>query len=124
MKFRVLASCCLAALLPQLALAANPPMPTGAWQAIYDFCNKLDPKEQEDFNKEAKNLFAGLTPQQIATLRENGDYKRGYQVLVAVMSQLTHTDAVKACQNLAHEHTSRHGWVKREDKDDKDQRRR
>lgn len=123
MKFRVLASCCLAALLPQLALAGYPPMPTGAWQGIYDFCSKLDPKEREDFDKQAKSLFTGLSQQQIATLRENGDYKRGYQVLVAVMSQLTHNDAVKACQNLADEHTSRHGWVKgREDKEEKKQR--
>jgi len=123
MKIRVLASCCLAALLPQLASAAYPPMPSGAWQGIYDFCGKLDPKEREDFNREAKSLFTGLSPQQITALRENGDYKRAYQVLVAVMSQLTHDDALKACQNLAGEHSSRDGWVKRSHKDDKEQRR-
>jgi hypothetical protein len=97
----------IAALLPQLALAAPPPARAGAWQAIFDFCTRVDPKERRDFDEQADALFNGLTRQQIETIRETEDYKGGYEVLTAVLSTISADDGVKACHSISGDHRPR-----------------
>jgi hypothetical protein len=104
---RAVICCFIAALLPQLALAAPPPVRAGAWQAIFDFCTKVDPKEHRDFDEQADALFSGLTRHQIETIRESEDYKGGYEVLTAVLSTLSTDDAAKACQSISGDHRPR-----------------
>jgi hypothetical protein len=93
--------------LPQLALAALPPGEAGAMQAVFDFCSKVDPKERQDFDKQADSLFKGLTPRQIAAIRRSADYTRAYHMLAAVLPDLR-DDAVAACQAISGGHEPRH----------------
>jgi len=86
---------------PHFALAATPPGETGAFQAIYDFCGKVDGAQDARFDAEAKSLYAGLTPKQIEALRKGSEYKRGYKLLSSILPKLTAGDAMGGCKALA-----------------------
>jgi hypothetical protein len=101
MRFRAVICCCTAVLLPQLALAARPPGEVGALQAVYDFCTNVDPTERKDFDKEADALFRGLSPAQVAALRQTAEYRRGYRTLAGVLPDLRGNDAVLACRAIS-----------------------
>jgi hypothetical protein len=97
--------------VPQLALAANPPGEVGAFQAVFEFCTKVDPAERQAYDKQAASLFSGLTPRQIASVRQSPEYKRGYHMLAGVLPELKGNDAVLACQAISGipKHEARHG---------------
>jgi len=99
--------------LPQLALATNPPGEVGALQAVYDFCVKVDPSESKDYEKRADALVTGLSPTQIAALRQSAEYRRGYHMLAGILPEIKGHDAVLACQavSAAPKHEVRHGPV-------------
>jgi hypothetical protein len=104
MRFRVgllwLALTCL----PQLALAALPPGEVGALQAVYDFCAKADPSESKDFERHADMLIKGLTPAELAALRQTSEYRRGYHMLAGLLPELKGNDAVVACHAISGGH--------------------
>jgi hypothetical protein len=91
---------CTVAALPQLALAANPPGELGALQAVFDFCSKVDPAQQAAFDLGAKAEYHGLTPSQIAAIRNGSEYKRGYNLLSSSLPTLTASDAMSGCAAL------------------------
>jgi hypothetical protein len=105
-----------AAALPQLALAAQPPGQVGAFQAIDDFCSKVDPAQHSAFSKEGNSLYAGLTQEQITALRASAEYQRGYKMLSAVLPELTNGDAYQGCQVISGSSraTPDEGWGKRD----------
>src|SRR5579862_5354697 len=102
--------------LPQIALAGQPPGQVGAFQAIYDFCSKVDSGQEHSFDKEAKSLYAGLTPSQAGALRASAEFERGYKVLAGVLPQLSAGDATQACQGISGASRTEpdEGWGKRE----------
>jgi hypothetical protein len=87
--------------LPHFALAATPPGELGAFQAIYDFCAKVDPQQRKDLSIRADALFRDLTKQQIASIRQSTEYQRGYKLLSSVLPKLTSDDALSGCVALA-----------------------
>lgn len=107
MRFQVATGWLVLAVLPQLALAANPPGEVGALQAVYDFCGKVDPAKLKDFERNADALLKGLTPAQIAALRNSTEYKRGYRMLEGILPELKKDDAVTACVEISGGHPQR-----------------
>jgi hypothetical protein len=99
--------------LPQLSLAANPPGEVGALQAVYDFCAKVDPSESKDFERSADSLVRGLSPAQVAALRQSAEYKRGYHMLAGILPEIKGNDAVLACQAISGVPKAKHGSEKR-----------
>lgn len=99
MRFRAVLGCFAMALLPQLALAARPPGELGALQAVFSFCAKADPAERANYDRQADSLFRGLTPQQIAAVRQTAEYKRGYRMLAGILPGAK--DPVLACQAIS-----------------------
>jgi hypothetical protein len=111
MRFRAVVGCFAIALLPQLALAARPPGELGALQAVFEFCTGVDPAERQDYDKQADSLFKGLTPREIASVRQSAEYKRGYQLLAGILPDIKGNDAVLACQAISGvpRHEAKHG---------------
>jgi len=107
MRFQLVTGWLVLAALPQLALAVNPPGEVGALQAVYDFCGKVDPAKLRDFESNADALLKGLTPAQIATLRNSTEYKRGYHMLEGILPELKKDDAVTACVAISGGHSQR-----------------
>src|SRR6202162_208472 len=99
MRFRAVLGCFAIALLPQLALAARPPGELGALQAVFSFCAQADPPERANYDRQADSLFRGLTPQQIAAVRQSAEYKRGYRMLAGILPGAK--DPVLACQAIS-----------------------
>lgn len=100
MRFPAVISCLALGVLPQLGLAADPPGEVGALQAVYDFCFKADPSQTKKFEKDADELYRGLSPARITALRQSSEYKRGYHVLASVLPEVKGEDAVVACAAL------------------------
>jgi len=100
MRVRHFVCWCTVAALPQLALAARPPGQLGALQAVFDFCSKVDPAQQAAFHTEAKDEYRGLTPNQIAAIRNGSEYKRGYNLLSSSLPNLKADDAKSGCVAL------------------------
>jgi hypothetical protein len=111
MRFRAVIGCFAIALLPQLALAASPPGEVGALQAVFEFCTRVDPAERQDYHQQADSLFKGLTPRQIASVRQSPEYQRGYHLLAGILPEIKGKDAVLACQAISGvpKHEARHG---------------
>jgi hypothetical protein len=101
MRFPAVISCLVLGLLPQLGLAADPPGEVGALQAIYDFCTRADPSQIKDFERRADSLVRGLSPAQVAALRQGPAYKRGYDTLASVLPEVKGEDAVVACRTIS-----------------------
>jgi hypothetical protein len=117
MRFQAVIGCLAIGLLPQLGLAAEPPGEVGALQAVYDFCAKVDPSEAKNFEKRADSLVRGLSPAQVAHLRQGAEYKRGYHMLASVLPELKGNDAVVACQAISGDR-AKHGLELREHEDE------
>jgi hypothetical protein len=101
MKVRHFVIWCAVAALPQLALAAKPHAgELGALQAVFDFCSKVDPVLQAAFQMEARAEHQGLTPNQIAAIRNGSEYKRGYKLLSSALPNLSADDAKSGCVAL------------------------
>ena len=100
MKVRHVVCSSALVVLPHFALAATPPGETGAFQAIYDFCGKVDPQQRKDFDIQADALFGDLTKPQIASIRQSTEYQRGYKLLSSVLPKLTSEDAISGCAAL------------------------
>jgi hypothetical protein len=106
---------CLSALvaLPHFAVAATPPGEMGAFQAIYDFCAKVDPRQRKDFDIQADALFRDMTKPQIASTRKSTEYQRGYKLLSSVLPKLTSDDAMSGCAALVPTKSAKPGLEKR-----------
>ena len=106
---------CMSALvaLPHFALAATPPGELGAFQAIYDFCAKVDPQQRKDLGIRADALFRDLTKPQIASIRQSTEYQRGYKLLSSVLPKLTADDAMSGCVALVPTKPAKLGLQKR-----------
>src|SRR5882724_1779627 len=113
MRFiRMLRAGCLvaAALLPQLVFAANPPDPRtlGAVQAVYDFCGKVGDNRDRDRDKvrdrghgsdeHGRQIFRGMSEREVESARKSGDYQRAYNQITAVLLELDHDAAARACK--------------------------
>jgi hypothetical protein len=99
--------------LPQFALAARPPGEVGALQAVFAFCAKVDSTERAAYDRQADSLFKGLTPRQIASLRQSTEYKRGYQTLAGILPEIKGNEAVVACQAISDVPKAKHGPTQR-----------
>jgi hypothetical protein len=113
MRFHAVIGCFAVAFLPQLALAARPPGEVGALQAVFAFCAKVDSTERTAYDRQADSLFKGLTPREIASLRQSTEYKRGYQTLAGILPEIKDNEAVVACQAISDVPKAKHGPTQR-----------
>jgi hypothetical protein len=72
----------------------------GAEQAVFDFCSQVDRAQGPNFDKQAKQLVAGLSRDAIDSLLESTAYRQGYQTLKSVLREFAAADALTACQAI------------------------
>lgn len=72
----------------------------GGEQAVFDFCSRIDPAQDPNFDKQAKQLVAGLSRDAIDSLRESAVYRHGYETLKSVLKEFAAADALTACQAI------------------------
>jgi hypothetical protein len=72
----------------------------GAEQAVFDFCSKVLPARDVNFDKQAKQLVAGLSRDAIDNLRESAVYLQGYKVLQSVLREFSGANAGASCQAI------------------------
>lgn len=92
----------LTVIAPGLALAAKAPDPLaiGAAQAVFNFCSQVDRAGDKSFDKQGKELVAGLSKERIESLRESAAYLRAYQTLQSVLKKFSAADALQACRAI------------------------
>jgi hypothetical protein len=87
------------ALIPQFARAENPPsrQQFGALQAVFDFCSKVDPTDEKQFDRQAKLLAHAMTQRAADEARLSEEYKQSYQTLKSLLNGLPTKGATAAC---------------------------
>jgi hypothetical protein len=120
MKFPAALLLCAAALIPQVSLADAPHTQTevGMMQAVFDFCSKSDPVNDRRFALKSKELLDNLSDRDRDDLRNNVDFKRGYEIMGSLLGKVRKADAAKGCAELfpphpAQEHSLQHPSHKR-----------
>jgi hypothetical protein len=91
------------AITPGLAVAGSSHVDAGyvgEAQALFDFCSNVDRAEDLNYDRQAKQLVAGLSKDAIDDLRESSAYRQGYQSLRVVLSGLSASDSLLYCRAL------------------------
>ncbi len=102
MKFRRLLFLILAGTLAQLAQARPvretvDPTAFGALQAVIDFCSKIAPGNDKNFDLQARFFLNGLGQDAVDQARQSSLYKNSYSSLAVALTELTPGDAVSGC---------------------------
>jgi hypothetical protein len=102
MRFRHTALLCAAALIPALASAgpASNAAEFGAVEAVVDFCSRVDPSLEKQFQRQAKLTLPKMTDDGLEDVRHTSQYRQAYQLVESVLKQLSLTDAARDCAAL------------------------
>ena len=119
MSFRHTVLLCAVALLPQFALAGNPP-PTahgaplisrpakaqtpapivqeyGLVESVVDFCSKVDPANKKAYEHKGKQMLPKMSEDNLEAVRHRADYHTAYQFIQSVLKGLSKPDATRNC---------------------------
>jgi hypothetical protein len=93
---------CAAALIPPVSLADAPhtPMEVGMMQAVFDFCSKADPKNDQRFDQKARALLGNMSDHDRDDSRNNVDFQQGYRIMESLLDKVHKADAVRGCAEL------------------------
>ncbi|HEY4039247.1 MAG TPA: hypothetical protein VGM15_10530 [Burkholderiaceae bacterium] len=91
---------CSLAVVPQLAMAAQPsPQMLGIAQAVADFCSKVDPRDAAAFQGIWKNM-ASMPAAQLASVEADSTFKQAYQQANAFLAQFSSEEAQAGCKAI------------------------
>jgi hypothetical protein len=102
MQLRYLVSLFAAAALPVLA-QAQPPVSApelGAAQGVFDYCSKVDPGNEKQFDRQAKLLFKGMTERSVQEARHSAAFQNAHKTLESVLAEIPLSDAIHACKSI------------------------
>jgi hypothetical protein len=100
MRFFPAALLSTAALISQLSLAETPSSSNeqvGAVQAAVEFCSKVDSKDEEWIERQARLILPDMTKARLAAARRTADFQQAYRVIESVLKGLPLPDAVHLC---------------------------
>jgi hypothetical protein len=87
-------------LMAQLSVAGTPastPEQLGAVQAAIDFCTKLDAGDRTRIERQAKLVLPDMTEARVAKSRNDPAFKKAYQTIQWVFSEMERSDATRLC---------------------------
>lgn len=91
-----------AAGLSQLAHAEAPisTQALGAAQGVFDFCSRVDPRDDRQYDEQARLLLKGMSDRSVDEARRSEQYEQAKQIIESVLSELPMSDAVEACKGI------------------------
>ena len=119
MSFRHTVLLCAVALIPQFALAGNPPPNThggpvitqsikpktsaptaqeiGLVESVINFCAKVDPADKAQFERKGKQMLPKMSEDSLEAVRRRAEYHAAYNLIQTVLQGLSKTDATRNC---------------------------
>jgi hypothetical protein len=100
MRFFPAALLSTAALISQLSLAETPASSNeqiGAVQAAVEFCSKVDSKDEEWIERQAKLILPDMTKARVEAARRSPEFQQAYRVIESVLKGLPLPEAVHLC---------------------------
>jgi hypothetical protein len=118
MSFRHAVLLCAVALIPQFALAGNPPAaygpplksrPTtpqtpapvvqqiGMVESVINFCAKVDPADKAQFERKGKQMLPKMSEDSLEAVRRRTEYHAAYNLIQTVLQGLSKPDATRNC---------------------------
>jgi hypothetical protein len=118
MSFRHTVLLCAVALIPQFALAGNPPAaygpalksrPTtpqtpaavvqeiGMVESVIHFCVKVDPADKAQFERKGKQMLPKMSEDGLEAARRRAEYHAAYDFIQNVLQGLSKADATRNC---------------------------
>lgn len=102
MKLIPVAALCAAALIPGLLQAAPPadaPL-RGAIKAAVDVCSRIDPKNEERFERRAKTLRGKLPGQHDEDISREPTFQQAYKLVESALNEAPLADAEQTCADF------------------------
>jgi hypothetical protein len=90
---------CAVALTPSLVFAGVPQdaQQLGAVQAVVDFCSRVDPRHDKQFEQQARRALPNIRDDDLDRARHNPAYQQTYQIVASVLKGLSLQDAARDC---------------------------
>jgi hypothetical protein len=120
MRFFSAALLCTAALISQRSLADTPASSNeqlGAVQAAVDFCSKVDSKDEEWIERQARLILPDMTKARVAAARRTAEFQQAYRLIDSVLKGLLSPDAAHLCANSIEKKEHERGETRAEDRE-------
>jgi hypothetical protein len=81
---------------PQPAASAQS---LGAALGVFDFCSKVDPQHEEQYERQGERLFRGMGDKTVEQLRNSAAFRDARRTLESVLSELPLDQVRAACKD-------------------------
>jgi hypothetical protein len=76
-----------------------PPPLLGQIDGILSACTKIDPRDEDKFEKLHRSLTAGTSHRDQEAMEKNADYRASFNLMKSIFSSMAADDALRLCKD-------------------------